>query len=206
MSYIREVVSHIPFFYLEIIPFCAILLFAVLSLAVRKKKYVLFLLAFTGSFSCALICLHRNGGVPEALTHAFLFASATLVLSPVFLLRREKKSRNDKKENENLTLPEPTEETKSISFKPVSNVNIVQESVSMSEMKRINGDVQLAHVFQVLKKLESVKLSASDRLETDVIRNMLTIYQSKDMLSVEETHALNNYLATLLKLMSKYSV
>ena len=91
LSYIREVVSHIPFFYLEIIPFCAILLFAVLSLAVRKKKYVLFLLAFTGSFSCALICLHRNGGVPEALTHAFLFTSATLVLSPVFLLRREKK-------------------------------------------------------------------------------------------------------------------
>ena len=69
-----------------------------------------------------------------------------------------------------------------------------------------NADVRLEHVFQVLKKLQNMKLSAGDRLETDVIRNMLNVYAAKGVLSAEETRALNNYLATLLKLMSKYSV
>ncbi len=35
---------------------------------------------------------------------------------------------------------------------------------------------------------------------------MLNVYRAKGVLSAEETRALNNYLATLLKLMSKYSV
>ena len=57
-----------------------------------------------------------------------------------------------------------------------------------------------------LERLRSLPLGAGDRLETDVIRNMLNVYAAKGVLSAEETRALNNYLATLLKLMSKYSV
>jgi hypothetical protein len=35
---------------------------------------------------------------------------------------------------------------------------------------------------------------------------MLTVYAAKERLSCEETHALNGYLASLLKLMAAYSV
>ena len=81
-----------------------------------------------------------------------------------------------------------------------------EESLPMPENNTVKSDVQLAHVFQVLKKLQSLKLSAGDRLESDVIERMLNVYQAKATLSAEETRTLNNYLATLLKLMSKYSV
>ena len=89
--------------------------------------------------------------------------------------------------------------------KDIVNLNEAEHPISETDGSE-NADVQLEHVFQVLKKLQSMKLSAGDRLETDVIRNMLNVYQAKGALSAEETRALNNYLATLLKLMSKYSV
>lgn len=208
MPYIQEIVSYLPVFYLQIAPFCVVIFLYLLSLACRNKRNIVWLLALTESLACTLFVLHEEGGVSIAVGYGFLLLSFILLFSPTLRLRLRKEKKVNKNRSFDEFLPAVNAATV-LTPPPEPNVILKQDSQAdtpMSEKKTLNDDVQLAHVFQVLKKLQGVKLSAGDRLETDVIHNMLTVYQAKESLSAEETRNLNNYLATLLKLMSKYSL
>lgn len=199
MSYIGESITVIPFFWLQIIPLCVAISLYFFSFISKNKRVIVWLLSLTVTVACAAISLHEEGSASTAFQYGALLSSLVILLLPV--LRFNTRKKKDKKEIKPIS-----EEIKPLLATPAPKAIITQESTPMPVKTAVNGSVQLAHVFQVLKKLQSVKLSAGDRLETDVIQNMLTVYQAKETLSAEETRALNNYLATLLKLMSKYSL
>ncbi len=199
MSYIGKIITFIPFFWLQIIPLCTVITLYLFSFASRKKGVIVWLLSLTVTLACAFISLHEEGSASTAFQYGALLAAFVILLLPVLRFNVGKKEGTKQTKS-------VSEEIKPLPIPPAPKAIITQESTSMPVKTAINGSVQLAHVFQVLKKLQSVKLSAGDRLETDVIQNMLTVYQAKETLSAEETRALNNYLATLLKLMSKYSL
>ncbi len=199
MSYIGEIITFIPFFWLKIIPLCTVITLYLFSFVSRKKRVIVWLLSLTVTLSCAAISLHEEGSASTAFQYGALLLALVILLLPVLRLNAGKKKNKTQ-------IKSVSEEIKPLPMPPAPKAIITQENAPMPAKTAINGSVQLAHVFQVLKKLQSVKLSAGDRLETDVIQNMLTVYQAKEVLSAEETRALNNYLATLLKLMSKYSL
>lgn len=66
--------------------------------------------------------------------------------------------------------------------------------------------ISLNHAIGVAQKLRRAKLTVPDRLETDGIYRTLMTFRAKNALSKEEISSLNGYLATLLKLMAKYSL
>ena len=208
MSYILETVNLIPFFYLKNFPFCTVIFVYLFSLIFCDKRVFVWLLALIQISSFSLVFFHGRGGVASALGYGSLLFFLIILLWPLLWAHTKKQTKSPKekkptKKSENFSV---AEEPFLPSAKPAPQAVALPKSVPMPGYKAEHADVQLEHVFGVLKKLQSVKLSAGDRLETDVIYNMLTVYRSKGRLSAEETRSLNNYLATLLKLMSKYSL
>ena len=65
--------------------------------------------------------------------------------------------------------------------------------------------LRLSYVTQLLEKLRTAKLSAADRLETDVLFRSLDLYRNK-RLGDEEMRSLNDCLAVVLKLTAKYQL
>lgn len=70
---------------------------------------------------------------------------------------------------------------------------------------REEDGLRLEYVEELLKKLRSCKLTAGDRLETDVITRSLGQLKN-GRLDAEQKALLNDYLASVLKLLAKYSV
>ena len=225
MTWLENIVNRISFEFLLIAPLCAAALVGILSFFFFRKRAAVWLYLFVLSLSCGLLSFHAKGGGSLAFGYGCLLFAIMLLL---FLTPSAKHKKEKGKEQKDLEQKEKMSKILSQTGKERDGRNkdndiiyagmplIKKDIVSLNEAKyehpiaetggSENADVQLEHVFQVLKKLQSMKLSAGDRLETDVIRNMLNVYQAKGALSAEETRALNNYLATLLKLMSKYSV
>lgn len=68
----------------------------------------------------------------------------------------------------------------------------------------VGEDVRLGHAFSVLERLLSLPLGAGDRLEAQKAEDLLSVYRGKGELSAEEARALNDVLASLLKMLAKY--
>lgn len=68
----------------------------------------------------------------------------------------------------------------------------------------VGEDVRLGHAFSVLERLLSLPLGAGDRLEAQKAEDLLSVYRGKGGLSAEEARALNDVLASLLKMLAKY--
>ena len=62
-----------------------------------------------------------------------------------------------------------------------------------------------SYAVRLLEKLQREKLSAADRLETDVLRRTVAGLGGRE-LTADETRALNDCLASVLRLTAKYSV
>ena len=70
----------------------------------------------------------------------------------------------------------------------------------------VDKDVRLEHIFSVLERLKEMPLGAGDRLEAQKMEEMLRVYRAKTELSAAEADALNDILASLLKMMAKYDL
>lgn len=225
VPWLETIVNRISFEFLLIAPLCAAALVGVLSVFFRRKRPAVWIWLFLLSLSCGLLAFHDKGGGTLAFGYGCLFFAFILLLSLLLLIRHGAGKRaNKSKENPigegEMLLPKKDKKEGQKNFSedrlytgmPLAKKELVglregeEKPSAETSVGGENADVRLEHVFQVLKKLQGMKLSAGDRLETDVIGNMLNVYTTKGTLSAEETRALNNYLATLLKLMSKYSV
>lgn len=209
MAWAENIVNIFPAAFLFIAPPCAAAAVGVLALFCRRRGWAIWAWLLILGLSCGMLTFHKDGGAGTAFGYGCLLFVFLLLLSAGAFFRRmpEKKRSGDQKtadkkggqKADELTASDPV-----LTGMP-SPEAVLPQNTDPSPAPAAAG-VQLEHVFSVLKKLQGMKLSAGDRLETDVIRNMLNVYRAKGVLSAEETRALNNYLATLLKLMSKYSV
>lgn len=67
------------------------------------------------------------------------------------------------------------------------------------------GEPRLEQAKKLLEELKKSALSASDRLEADALSSALDGYSDRE-LTADETRALNDCLATILKLTAKYKL
>ncbi|MBR2320926.1 MAG: hypothetical protein IKA57_02180 [Clostridia bacterium] len=72
------------------------------------------------------------------------------------------------------------------------------------EMKKIH--VRLGYARVLLGKVKAAPLTIAERLQTDEMMKVFTLYQGKEEWSVEEVRSLNELCAQLLKLSAKYAV
>ena len=77
---------------------------------------------------------------------------------------------------------------------------IIEEPISLEK------DVHIDHIYKTLESLRRQKLTTGDRLECKKIEEILRLYNMKKELTVVETSLLNDILASLLKMMAKYTV
>ena len=77
---------------------------------------------------------------------------------------------------------------------------IEEEAISLEK------DIHIDHIYKTLEGLRRQKLTTGDRLECKKIEEILRLYKMKKELTVVETSLLNDILASLLKMMAKYTV
>ena len=68
----------------------------------------------------------------------------------------------------------------------------------------VDRDVRLSHINALLERLRGMKLGAGDRLETEKAADLLSVYGGKVSLSAAEADALNDLMASLLKMLARY--
>lgn len=200
MEYLRLILSYVPLFWLDVSALCFAVLPGIFTLLGGKKKYIVLFSLIVFSLFCGAWAAHPQGGLEYALSGGIVFSCLLLFFATLsdFILRKIRRGnrKHERKERaEAQVSPRKTEE---------GNPFIVAEPKGDASLMK--GDLQLEHALRVLEKLSGKKLSVADRLETDVIRNTINIYRYKDVLSPDETRTINNYLGTILKMMSKYSV
>ncbi len=66
--------------------------------------------------------------------------------------------------------------------------------------------LRLKHVREMLAKLKAAPLSPSDRLETEGISRLITLYATKNRLTTKEVRDLNDCLSAILKMTAKYAL
>lgn len=203
MSYLVETVSRLPVLLWMILPFVAASLVAVGSVFWRRKKIVFFLYGLILTFFAGAVALHSAVAAKSAFAFACILAFFITLLSPLSLLSVPKKEKPVAEKKSALR----TEAMKALSPEPfLPAAAPLPPKEKEGGMPAVKDDIQLEHVFRILKKLQTAKLSSGDRLETDVIYNSLVCLQAKENLTPEETRRVNDHLATLLKLMSRYSL
>lgn len=165
-----------------------------------KRKLALSLSAVLFSVSCCAWGLHPQGGTEYAFSGgSVFFCVCVLCLSAGELvagkIRRKKREKEEQRREEMQT-----------SSRVAQTVPVFTNVKADYPMPATNADLQLDYALRVLEKLAGKKLSVADKLETDAIKSTVDVYKDRNVLTCEETRKINRYLASLLKLMSKYSV
>ena len=151
-----------------------------------------------------------RGDLQDAAPVLALFLCAKVVYlllyGAVCLVPAQKREKTKKKPR----LPAAAEEEEFFVPPPVSESDPPrpQKVRCFSESARVcvDKDVRLEHIFSVLERLKEMPLGAGDRLEAQKMEEMLRVYRAKAELSAAEADAINDILASLLKMMAKYDL
>lgn len=172
----------------------ALLLIAGILLAVfgGKKLYPIFSAILVGAGAFLVICKDATVG----LAYLALFVVFAGLVSLLFLIpfgRKEKKADQTQAElYEKFALP----------------LELPEEEATFEEEERFDREesgLRLEHTQNLLEQLKKSELTASDRLEADALSRTLEGYRDRE-LTADEMRALNDCLATVLKLTAKYKL
>lgn len=172
----------------------ALLLVAGILLAVfgGKKLYPIFSVILGGAGGFLVICKDPFIG----LAYLALFVAFAGLVSLLFLIpfgRKEKAADQTQAElYEKFALP----------------LDLPEEETAFEEEERFDREesgLRLEHTQNLLEQLKKSELTASDRLEADALSRTLEGYRNRE-LTADEMRALNDCLATVLKLTAKYKL
>lgn len=168
-----------------------------------RRAYPFFSAACLALFFALFLAAGR--GIPAAAALSLAAWAAYAALYGILCLIRPKMR---KKAEPAAPLPEDEEEgpapASPLPPPPVPALPRKVRCFSQGERVVVGEDVRLGHVFSVLERLRSLPLGAGDRLEAQRAGDLLEVYRGKGELSAEEARALNDVLASLLKMLAKY--
>ena len=169
---------------------------AIVFAIMRKIRLLSFFALLFGAIGAFLVGC--KGGSDSAFLWGLLYAALWAVVAMLVRIPRRERKKLSREDALYEKFYMPIEEERS-DLPPKVNC-FEEEGESVNE-----SGVCLAHVTALLKKLQEAKLSATDRLEADVIARTLREYRYK-RLNGEEMRTLNDCLATVLRLTAKYSL
>ena len=186
----------------------ALLLPAALAVAlIGKRKIYPFAALFLGAMGVVLMSCMAE--LKYVLLYAGLFAALTAVFSLLLLipspLPKAQKARAARGSKQDRMYEKFRAE---LTERPYADGDRFppKECCFEEDAMPVEESVHLEHVTALLKKLRACpKLTASDRLETDELDRRLKSLSGKPM-NAEDRRALNDVLATVLKLTAKYQL
>ncbi len=200
MEIFRQIVtqlSAVPAWVPLIVCPALVLVAAVLFALLGGRRAYPFLAAAIGAAGFVMT------GCIGTLTEAFLYAGAFLTLASLlrllFFCPRPRKKKNFTSRDERI-------------YEQFRGEPLFADPVQDSPVKECCFDDQadeqppeLSHAVALLEKLRKEKLSSADRLEADALMRTLASFRSK-ALTLSEQDALNDCLASVLKLTAKYKL
>lgn len=202
-----QTVALLPDWVALFLPVGLLLLCALALYFCKKKEWYAYACVACGGVGFALMCCEVE--VRYAFVWLGLFALFSALCSLLFLLPYPKKRKRVSREEriyEKFHLPLLPEEEKGV---PVERSGLPPKVCCFEEGEVLVGaeesGLRFEHVFLMLSKLRTAKLSAGDRLETDVLLHSIESFRQK-RLTAEEVQMLNDCLASVLKLCAKYNV
>lgn len=188
MEILIDFVSVLPLFALQLFGLAVILTVYLISLAFQNKRAFRYPVSALSALFIAIVSLHTRSDVKVTLTYACCLLFADLAFLPVLLLGKRGKREG----------AQPT-------VTPLPKEFDLQDVAPMPEFYEVK-EVKLTVALQVLRALKERRLSMKDRMDADVMQNMLTAFEKRDRLTGREVNELNGCLSRLLKLISAYTV
>ena len=191
------------------------LLLADFFIALRAKKEGVFvaLALLTGSLCLLPVYLSLRFTYKDTAVFGILLIAldALFYLFLLLILKRKEKDRlrREKKLQESrqamFTLPD--RENTFVRDRLNTSLQAAGEEKSEGEEYDLEeSKLRLNHVREMLAKLKSAPLSPGDRLETEGISRLITLYATKNLLSAKEIRDLNDCLSAVLKMTAKYAL
>ena len=191
------------------------LLLADFFIALRAKKEGVFvaLALLTGSLCFLPVYLSLRFTYKDTAVFGILLIAldALFYLFLLHILKRKEKDRlrREKKLQESrqamFTLPD--RENTFVRDRLNTSLQAAGEEKSEGEEYDLEeSKLRLNHVREMLAKLKSAPLSPGDRLETEGISRLITLYATKNLLSAKEIRDLNDCLSAVLKMTAKYAL
>ena len=185
--------------------------FFVALVSSRRDVFVALALSFGGGCFLPALCSASFSSADQGAYALFLIVGGALLylLLCAFLSVGEKKKERKKRRAEEsrravFTLPDRentfVRDRLNVSLRP-EETDADKEDFDAEENK-----LRLDHVRCMLTKLKAAPLSPGDRLETEEISRLITMYASKEKLSPKEVRGLNDCLSYVLKTAAKYAV
>ena len=131
-----------------------------------------------------------------------------LLLSVSLKWKTEKRAKKEKlvQERRKAVFTLPDRENSFVRDRLNGSLRAEEEAVNEREYNLEDGKLRLNHVRDMLTKLKAAPLSAGDRLETEEISRLITLYATKERLTAKEIRDLNDCLSAILKMTAKYSL
>lgn len=191
------------------------LLLADFFIALRAKKEGVFvaLALLTGSLCFLPVYLSLRFTYKDTAVFGILLIAleALFYLFLLLVLKKKEKDRlrREKKLQESrqamFTLPD--RENTFVRDRLNTSLQAAGEEKSEGEEYDLEeSKLRLNHVREMLAKLKSAPLSPGDRLETEGISRLITLYATKNLLSAKEIRDLNDCLSAVLKMTAKYAL
>lgn len=191
------------------------LLLADFFIALRAKKEGVFvaLALLTGSLCFLPVYLSLRFTYNDTVVFGILLIAleALFYLFLLLVLKKKEKDRlrREKKLQESrqamFTLPD--RENTFVRDRLNTSLQAAGEEKSEGEEYDLEeSKLRLNHVREMLAKLKSAPLSPGDRLETEGISRLITLYATKNLLSAKEIRDLNDCLSAVLKMTAKYAL
>ena len=174
-----------------------------------RAWYPLFCDACLLAFAALFLAGGEREDLPLAAALVFAEKAATLALYALLFLPFPRKNAKPRaKRKKRVSAPEGAGECSGLPAAPEapSARPPMVRCFAGAQPVRIEKDVRLDHIYSVLERLNELPLRPGDRLETQKTGEMLDVYRAKGELSAEEAGALNDILASLLKMMAKYDL
>lgn len=185
----------------------ALLLAAVFLFLTGKRSAYPYAAAILGGAGFFLVAC--RGDASEASAWLGLFCAECALLRLIFLIPHKGRNNKGTKKSKEERIYDKFRAELSDPFtasaaqkKAPPKICCFEEEPSVGQSAEESG-LRLSYVTQLLEKLRAEKLSAADRLETDVLLRSLDTYRNK-RLNDEDMRALNDCLAVILKLTAKY--
>lgn len=142
----------------------------------------------------------------------YIALNLSLVL-PLRPRKRRKKRPDFSEEEQPLFAPCGEGASSALSFAPASAACPPADGVrpqkiccfgEEEERVLVDRDVRLGPARTLLERLRAMPLGAGDRLETEKTAELLSVYEGKGSLTSAEADALNDIMASLLKMLARY--
>lgn len=174
----------------------------------RKKNWYSPVCLIFSAIGFLLVCC--EGETRYAFVWLGLFAIECILLRGVFFLPvskgRKKRTKAEKMyEKFHMELEEEAQEKAEAPQRPPKISCYQEDQPAEDTVAAEETGLRLSHASELLARLRAGKLSAGDRLETDVLARTLETFRNK-RLTPAELDSLNDCLALVLKLTAKYSL